>query len=117
MNSDSATPADRRKAQRFRVAWPVVVRGSDCEFHGALKNLSSTGALLHLPTFFGLGAEVDVLIKVPLRRENWIGYPASVLRTVETEAGTNLALRFRSAKPTFQPGCNGSIEDSIVFPS
>jgi hypothetical protein len=116
-SADQSSPADRRKAQRFRVTWPVVVRGANFESNGALQDLSSSGALLNLPTALSLGTEVEVLIKVPLRRDNWIGYRAFVLRIAETEAGAILAMKFRSTKPIFQAGCNGSADDSIVSPS
>jgi hypothetical protein len=65
-----AVVPERRNAQRFRVHWAVTVRGIDgkggiFDEAGHLKNLSSTGALMILPSHPEPDARLSVRITIP----------------------------------------------------
>jgi len=98
--------AERRWAKRFPVTWPIKVRGLNStgqtfEESGELRNLSSVGALVRLDRKLLVGAQTEVLIKVPLRIETWMKYPATVMR-VENGAGTTgLGIKFSTCRPQF----------------
>lgn len=97
---------DRRQSRRFQVSWQIVVRGFDnggtrFETVGSLGNLSSGGAFFYIDRFLPVGAHLDVMIKVPLKRDNWMRYSAEVLRAAPGESGVGLAARFESLIPAF----------------
>jgi hypothetical protein len=96
---------ERRRAKRFQVDWQIRVAingigGSTSVETGALRNISSNGALLSLATPLTKGAKLDVYIKLPLRGKKWMKYPASVVR-VEPDDAAIAAIKFDSARPNF----------------
>jgi hypothetical protein len=98
---------DRRQSRRFKVSWQVVVTGyqgaDGFEAVGSLGNLSSGGAFFYLDRSIPVGAHLDVMIRVPLKRENWMRYSAEVVRTEPGVARVGLAARFESLIPAFSP--------------
>jgi hypothetical protein len=97
---------ERRNAQRFQVSWDVAVKGTDragCGFDeaGTLENLSSLGAFLNLPTRVNLGERLELRIKLPFKRNNWMKYTAEVVRIEQANSGAGIALRFDTAAPVF----------------
>lgn len=98
--------AERRWAKRFPVTWPIKVRslnnaGQSLEESGELRNLSSAGALVRLDRKLHVGAQAEVLIRVPLGTETWMKLVATVMR-VESGAGrTGLAIKFSTCRPQF----------------
>jgi len=99
--------AERRDARRFRVGWDVAVKGTDQSGTGfdeaaTLEDLSSIGAFLYLPRPVRLGARLELRIRVPFKRNNWMKYSAEVIRVKKKATGNiGVAVRFETARPVF----------------
>lgn len=111
---EEAGHQERRKARRFNAAWEVSVRGADpsgSSFSetGTLENLSSTGAFLFLTRKFEVGERVDVLIKVPFKRENWMKYSAEIVRVEAAPPRVGVGMRFDTPRPAFVEGRASSL--------
>jgi PilZ domain-containing protein len=99
---------ERRIGKRFDVHWPVRVEGGDGDQlisgMGTLRNISSGGASFELPREptapVSAGMELDVYIKLPFKKDNWMKYTAKVLR-VEDGDRCAAAVRFEGARPKF----------------
>ena len=97
---------ERRRAKRFRVDWQIRIeiadgRGSTLVETGALRNISSNGALLSLASPVSRGTRLDVYIKLPLQGKKWMKYPARVVRIESDDAAITAGIRFDSARPNF----------------
>lgn len=97
---------ERRRARRFRVGWDINVKGTDdaglsFDEAGVLENLSSTGVFFYLPMPLRIGARLEVSIKVPFRRENWMKYSAEVVRIESGAKRIGIAMRFDTVRPSF----------------
>ena len=97
---------ERRLSRRFNVGWAVTVRGVDTagtayDEPSQLENLSSTGAFVYLTKPVGVGSTLEVLIKVPFKRENWMKYPAEVVRVERAPRKVGVAVRFGASRPSF----------------
>lgn len=97
---------ERRNARRFDVDWDVAVKGRDqsgrCFDEGAtLENLSSAGAFLYLTRKVNLGEKLELLIRVPFKRNNWMRYRAEVVRLEPTSARLGFGVRFETPMPVF----------------
>lgn len=97
---------ERRNARRFQLGWDVAVRGTDqsgtsFDETGMLQNLSSFGAMLYLRRAVPVGATVEVRIRVPLRKNNWMKYVAEVVRVKGQSASTVIGVKFGTARPVF----------------
>jgi hypothetical protein len=98
--------AERRDAQRFQVGWDVTVKGTDqtgtgFDEAGILEDLSSVGAFLYLPRRVQLGDKLELRIKVPFKKNNWMKYSAEVIRVKKATGKTGVAVRFDTARPVF----------------
>lgn len=98
----------RRQSRRFRVTWPVVVRGFDQ--HGEafqefcfLKNLSPAGACLGLRRSLAVGATVEMDVRTPLSRKQWLRYFGKVIYAGHHLRLQATGIRFDSTKPAFVP--------------
>lgn len=97
---------ERRNARRFQVSWDVNVRGTDqtgsCfDEVATLENLSSLGAFLHLPGRANLGDRLELQIKLPFKRNDWMTYAAEVVRLEQASSKDGVALKFDTAAPVF----------------
>jgi hypothetical protein len=97
---------ERRNARRFQVSWDVNVRGTDqtgsgFDEAGTLENLSSLSAFLYLPRRVNLGERLELQIKVPFKRNNWMKHAAEVVRLDQASAKAGVALTFDTAVPVF----------------
>ena len=97
---------ERRRARRFKVGWEVSVKGTDdfglsFDETGVLENLSSTGAFFYLTKPLRIGAKLEVSIKVPFRRENWMKYSAEVVRIESSTKRIGIAMKFDTVRPSF----------------
>jgi hypothetical protein len=97
---------ERREAQRFKVDWTIRVSapkadGSVLEEEGILRDISSTGSYGLFTNPFEVGASVRVMIQLPLRRQGWISYPATVLRVEPSDSCAGIALIFDAVRPSF----------------
>ena len=96
---------ERRKARRFNIAWDVTVTANDGADPtgeiGTLENLSSSGAFIFLTRYLDPGTRVEVSIRVPFKRENWMSYSAEVVRSERIASRVGVAMRFDSARPAF----------------
>jgi len=104
-----ASVLERRGAKRFEVEWDVNVRGTDSggvsfEEAGALNDLSSNGAFLYLSRQVKVGHRLEVRIRVPFKRENWMKYSAEVVRVEEATPRFGVAMKFDTPRPTFFSG-------------
>jgi hypothetical protein len=98
----------RRLARRFGMTWPVVVRGFDQ--HGEafqefcfLKNLSPTGACLGLKRSLAVGATIEMDMRTPLSRKQWLRYLGKVIYVGPQARPQATGIRFDSARPAFVP--------------
>ena len=97
---------ERRRARRFAVGWQVRVEGNDAagqdfEEAGRLQNLSSAGALISIARSLAIGNKLDILIKMPLKKESWMKYSAEVVRVDASKPESAVAIRFFTFRPTF----------------
>ena len=97
---------ERRRAKRFQVDWQIRVEvtggsGSTLVETGALRNISSNGALLSLAKPLTTGTKLDVYIKLPLQGKKWMKYPARVVRIEPGDAAVTAAIKFDSVRPDF----------------
>lgn len=104
MNSHS--DEERRKARRFQVGWDVAIRGTDragrsFDEAGMIDNLSSAGALLYLPRQVRIGTRLELRIKVPFKKNNWMKYAAEVVRVKKGTEKIGIAVKFDTARPVF----------------
>lgn len=96
---------ERRRAKRFQVDWQIRVelsgdRGSTLVETGALRNISSSGALLSLAKPLSTGTKLDVYIKLPMQGKKWMKYPARVVR-IEPGDAISAGIKFDNARPNF----------------
>lgn len=96
---------ERRRAKRFQVDWQIRVelsgdRGSTLVETGALRNISSNGALLSLAKPLSMGTKLDVYIKLPMQGKKWMKYPARVVR-IEPGDAVSAGIKFDNARPDF----------------
>src|SRR6266404_3572415 len=96
---------ERRRAKRFQVDWQIRIEiadgGSTLVETGALRNISSSGALLSLASPVSRGTRLDVYIRLPLQGKKWMKYPARVVRVEPGDAAVAAAIKFDSARPNF----------------
>jgi hypothetical protein len=97
---------ERRSSQRFQLNWDIAVNGTDhtgsCFMEeGSLGNLSSIGAFVYLPKSVDLGQRVELQIKIPFRRDNWMRYTAEVVRLEYASTRVGVGVRFDTTVPTF----------------
>src|SRR6201995_268602 len=97
---------ETRRSRRFQFEWPIMVKGVDLEgqvFEAAarLRYLSSREACFYLVIPLDLHTELDLLIKLPMQRETWMKYNATVIRVDDCFRTFNIAVRFDTAKPQF----------------
>lgn len=97
---------ERRNGKRFQISWPVKVErveegGESFAGAGVLRNLSSGGALLQLAEPISEGARVDLYIKLPLKKQNWMKYSCRVVRVERDGSPYLTAVKFDTARPEF----------------
>ena len=97
---------ERRNARRFQVGWNLAVKGTDSSGRGfneegILDNLSSLGAFLYLSRPVNLGERLELQIKIPFKRNNWMKYTAEVVRVAHSSRRAGVGLRFDTAVPVF----------------
>jgi c-di-GMP-binding flagellar brake protein YcgR len=104
---------ERRASKRFRLRWQAKVMGADSfgrefELRCLLGDISSGGAyiLIEKPDLLELGqiaigSKLEVAIKIPLRKEVWMRYPAEVVRTESLISAVGLGIKFTGHRPTF----------------
>jgi len=101
----AANLTERREAQRFKVDWTIRVSPLKTDElvleEGILRDISSTGSYGLFTNGFEVGASVRVMIQLPLRRQGWISYPATVLRVEPWDSGAGIALIFDAVRPSF----------------
>ncbi len=95
---------EHRKARRFDVDWPVVVKGQDgagatLEETGFLVNLSSRGAFLQLQRRLTVGRKLEVWIEMPFKDQRWMAYSAEVVRCEDIFPKVGVGVRFTKMRP------------------
>jgi hypothetical protein len=100
---------ERREAKRFKVDWTIKVAPSDSkalawEETGTLRDISSAGAYGLFANRIEAAASVNLMIQLPMRKENWISYSARILRVERLDSGSGIAFVFDAARPAFVAG-------------
>jgi hypothetical protein len=97
---------ERRLLPRYSVDWPVKLTGTGkvgIKYFedGVLENIGAKGACLHTNTPLQVGEKLDVSIRLPLKRDNWLVYSAKVVRVEGSRSQSRVAIRFNSSLPAF----------------
>lgn len=95
---------ERRQGRRFQVDWAIKVEeqeGKGFSEEGVLQNISSGGALVFLSKPLTVGTRLDVHIKLPFKKNNWMKYSAFVIRVKKEKTSFAAAVKFEGAKPAF----------------
>jgi hypothetical protein len=100
---------ERRTSVRRSLKWQATVRGNDSSGtsfgeEGFIENLSSTGAFLYLSRALVVGSKIDLAIRLPFIKENWMKYSAEVVRIESVPQKTGIAIKFDAIRPTFVSG-------------
>ena len=95
---------EHRKARRFDLDWPVIVKGQDTtgatlEEAGSLVNLSSRGAFLHLKRSLTVGKKLELWVEMPFKDERWMAYSAEVVRCEDEFPKVGIGVRFTKLRP------------------
>jgi len=98
--------SERRFARRFCFGWEVRIRGIglaglNFDERVELKNLSSSGVLLQLTKSMKLGTKLEVWLKTPFKKNNWIIYSGKTVRIQSTMRIVGVAVRFNTSQPRF----------------
>ena len=97
---------ERRTSQRFDLRWDLSVKGTDERGKnfveiGTLANLSSFGAFLYLPRQVRVGERLELRIKIPISRDNWMTYTGEVVRLCSVSNSAAVGVKFDTAIPDF----------------
>jgi len=97
---------DRRKAERYKLALPATVEGTDgsgalFREESVLVDLSSRGAALPLQVDQQPGAKLTVSIKLPFANSTWMQYCATVVRVERRGSIKHVGLEFQCPRPRF----------------
>jgi c-di-GMP-binding flagellar brake protein YcgR len=100
---------ERRTSVRRSLKWQATIKGNDSSGasfgeEGVIENLSSTGAFLYLNREVALGSRIDLTIRLPFQKENWMKYSALVVRIENISQKTGVGIKFDSIRPTFVSG-------------
>ena len=97
---------ERRTSVRRSLKWEATVKGNDSSGtsfgeEGVIENLSSTGAFLYLSRDIAIGSKIDLTIRLPFQKENWMKYSALVVRIETISQKTGVGIKFETIRPTF----------------
>ncbi len=100
---------ERRTSVRRSLKWQATIKGSDrsgANFgeEGIIENLSSTGAFLYLSRKVDVGTKIDIAIRLPFQKENWMKYTAEVVRIENIPEKIGVGLKFDTVRPIFNSG-------------
>lgn len=100
---------ERRTSVRRSLKWEATVKGNDSSGtsfgeEGVIENLSSTGAFLYLSRDIAIGSRIDLTIRLPFQKENWMKYSALVVRIETISQKTGVGIKFDNIRPTFISG-------------
>jgi hypothetical protein len=97
---------ERRRARRFPVNWDIAVSGHQegTPFDEAtkLENLSSGGAFFFLEKHRRPQPRLELRIKVPFKKNNWMKYQAEVVRLDVSGQATGVGVKFDTPRPIFE---------------
>jgi hypothetical protein len=101
-----AKPTDRRMTRRYKLNWPVRLRGDDSqsgcfEETSILRDLSATGAFSYASRHPHLGSRLSISIKLPFKQGSWMIYSGTVLRVETSPSGIGVAIQFDTSRPEF----------------
>jgi hypothetical protein len=75
--------------------------GEDFEEVTTLRDLSSSGAYAYVSAGLQVDAKLSISIKLPIEKETWMTYSATVVRVEKTASGTGIAFKFETSRPGF----------------
>jgi hypothetical protein len=70
---------------------------------GELSNLSSSGVFFYLTSSLKPGTQLEIWLKVPMKKNNWIIYTGEAIRVKSTAVMVGVAVKFDSLGPRFRP--------------
>jgi hypothetical protein len=97
---------ERRTSVRRNLKWSATIKGKDSDGQhfgeeGVIENLSSTGAFVYLSREVAVGTKLDLAIRLPFQKENWMKYSAEVVRIENIPQRIGVGIKFDSVRPTF----------------
>ena len=97
---------ERRTSVRRSLKWQATIKGNDSSGEsfgeeGTIENLSSTGAFLYLSRKVEVGTHIDLTIRLPFQKENWMKYSAEVVRIENIPQRIGVGIKFDTVRPTF----------------
>jgi hypothetical protein len=97
---------ERRTSVRRSLKWQATIKGKDSNGisfgeEGFIENLSSTGAFLYLNRDVAIGSRIDLTIRLPFQKENWMKYSALVVRLESISQKTGVGIKFDTVRPIF----------------
>jgi hypothetical protein len=97
---------ERRGSERRSLKWKATINGSDSTGtsfgeEGVIENLSTTGAFFYLSRKVEIGAQLNLAIRLPFQKENWMNYSAEVVRVEDLSHRIGVGIKFQNLRPTF----------------
>jgi hypothetical protein len=98
---------ERRTSVRHELKWQATIEGCDSQGirfdeEGVIENLSATGAFFYIHRAINVGSRLNLAIRLPFKKENWMKYSAEVVRIEPAAAGTGVGIKFDTIKPLFE---------------
>ena len=97
---------ERRMSVRHNLKWQATIEGNDSrgvrfDEEGVIENLSATGAFFYISRPIHVGTHLNLEIRLPLKRENWMKYTARVVWVEPAASRVGVGIKFDSLKPEF----------------
>ena len=97
---------ERRMSVRHSLKWQATIEGRDTggvrfDEEGVIENLSTTGAFFYISRPVQVGTHLNLEIRLPLKKENWMKYSAEVVRVEPANSRIGVGIKFDSVKPEF----------------
>jgi PilZ domain len=108
-DGSSQTRRERRSARRFRIGWSILIKstdneGLDFDEPGELEDLSSSGAFFYSARSLKPGTRLEVRLRVPFKKDNWMIYSGEVVRVRSANLAFGVAVKFHNSRPGFTKG-------------
>ena len=97
---------ERRNSVRHKFTWPATFAGNDADGitfaeEGNIENLSATGTYFYFTRLLSLGARLNLAIRLPGNKDNWMTYSGEVVRIEPAIERAGVAVKFATVKPHF----------------
>lgn len=97
---------ERRMSMRHSLKWQATIESRDTggvrfDEAGVIENLSATGAFFYISRTVRVGTQLNLEIRLPLKKENWMKYSAEVVRVEPAASRIGVGIKFDTVKPEF----------------